>query len=165
MTIKPRKYSIASSPAPAPAQEEDTSTITHGVSLVVGVLEYTTGKQNMIFFNQSKYSCKHTVCRDGSSEARLDHGHAGHDAAADRDARLHQERAQQQLPAARGPGVARHHDLRRVAAILSAMYYLSCWPGRVLRPSAGSGCGGGSSASRATPWGPRCSTSAAARRP
>ena len=58
MTIKPRKYSIASSPAPAPApapaQEEDTSTSTHGVSLVVGVLEYTTGKHNKIFFNQSK---------------------------------------------------------------------------------------------------------------
>ena len=56
MTIKPRKYSIASSPAPAPApaQEEDTGTSTHGVSLVVGVLEYTTGKQNIIFFNQSK---------------------------------------------------------------------------------------------------------------
>ena len=56
MTIKPRKYSIASSPAPAPspAQEEDTSTSTHGVSLVVGVLEYTTGKHNTIFFNQSK---------------------------------------------------------------------------------------------------------------
>ena len=52
MTIKPRKYSIASSPAPTPAQDEDTGT--HGVSLVVGVLEYTTGKQNKIFFNQSK---------------------------------------------------------------------------------------------------------------
>ena len=56
MTIKPRKYSIASSPAPAssPAQDEDTSTSTHGVSLVVGVLEYTTGKQNIIIFNLSK---------------------------------------------------------------------------------------------------------------
>ena len=54
MTIKPRKYSIASSPGPAPAQDEDTSTSTHGVSLVVGVLEYTTGKQNIIFFKQSK---------------------------------------------------------------------------------------------------------------
>ena len=52
MTIKPRKYSIASSPAPA--QDEDTGTSTHGVSLVVGVLEYTTGKQNIIFFKQSK---------------------------------------------------------------------------------------------------------------
>ena len=49
MTIKPRKYSIASSPAPAssPAHYEDTGTSTHGVSLVVGVLEYTTGKQNI----------------------------------------------------------------------------------------------------------------------
>ena len=56
MTIKPRKYSIASSPAraPSPAQDEDTGTSTHGVSLVVGVLEYTTGKQNIIFFNLSK---------------------------------------------------------------------------------------------------------------
>ena len=58
MTIKPRKYSIASSPTPAPAsspaQDEDTGTSTHGVSLVVGVLEYTTGKQNIIIFKQSK---------------------------------------------------------------------------------------------------------------
>ena len=44
----------APAPASIPAQDEDTSTSTHGVSLVVGVLEYTTGKHNKIFFNQSK---------------------------------------------------------------------------------------------------------------